>query len=106
MKPVAMIVSILLTVSPLLAETAAPAASAIPAFTRLGVRDTRFTLNGVPTFLYGLSMYGALGEPDQLLLAVQEGRDAVEGKTGTLDGQTGGGGNRRGRGGGGFGEKR
>jgi hypothetical protein len=69
MKPFALIMSILLTVSPLLAESSAPAASAVPASTRLAVQGTCFTLNGVPTFLYGLSMYGALGEPDQLLLA-------------------------------------
>lgn len=31
--------------------------------THLGVEGTRFTLNGVPTFLLGISYYGALGAP-------------------------------------------
>ena len=29
--------------------------------TELGITDTRFTLNGKPTFLYGISYYGGLG---------------------------------------------
>lgn len=37
------------------------------AATHLGIQGTRFTLNGQPAFLYGLSLYGALGEPDDLL---------------------------------------
>jgi hypothetical protein len=31
--------------------------------TELDVRDTRFTVNGTPTFLLGVSYYGALGAP-------------------------------------------
>ena len=63
MKSFARVVSILLTISPLFAENAAPAS------TRLAVQGTRFTLNGTPTFLYGLSMYGALGAPEPQLIA-------------------------------------
>jgi CubicO group peptidase (beta-lactamase class C family) len=33
--------------------------------TVLGIRDTRFTLNGVQTFLLGMSYYGALGAPEE-----------------------------------------
>ncbi len=33
--------------------------------TRLGTDGTRFTLNGKPTFLFGVSYYGALGAPDE-----------------------------------------
>jgi hypothetical protein len=32
--------------------------------TVLGTQDSRFTLNGKPTFLYGISYYGALGAPE------------------------------------------
>jgi hypothetical protein len=35
--------------------------------TRLGVRGTRFTINGRPTFLLGISYYGALGAPEKIL---------------------------------------
>jgi hypothetical protein len=35
--------------------------------TVLGVRDTRFTLDGQPTFLLGLSYYGALGAPEEFV---------------------------------------
>jgi hypothetical protein len=35
--------------------------------TRLGIDGARFTLNGQPAFLYGLSYYGALGAPEQLI---------------------------------------
>ena len=34
-----------------------------PTTTELGINGTRFTLNGTPTFLYGISYYGALGAP-------------------------------------------
>ena len=34
------------------------------AATDLGVRDTRFTINGEPMFLLGSSYYGALGAPE------------------------------------------
>jgi hypothetical protein len=45
-------------------------ASAVPGgkatgATVLGVRGTRFTLNGEPTFLLGMSYYGALGAPEE-----------------------------------------
>lgn len=33
--------------------------------TVLGVRDTRFTIDGKPTFLLGISYYGALGAPEE-----------------------------------------
>src|SRR5262249_41478580 len=33
--------------------------------TRLGTDGTRFTVNGRPAFLFGVSYYGALGAPDQ-----------------------------------------
>jgi hypothetical protein len=35
--------------------------------TVLGVRDTRFTLNGKPTFLLGMSYYGGLGAPEEFV---------------------------------------
>lgn len=35
--------------------------------TELEIRDTRFTLNGEPTFLLGISVYGALGAPEEFL---------------------------------------
>ena len=35
--------------------------------TVLGVRDTRFTLNGEPTFLLGISYYGGLGAPEEFV---------------------------------------
>jgi hypothetical protein len=35
------------------------------AVTRLGIAGTRFTVNGRPTFLFGVSYYGALGAPDE-----------------------------------------
>ncbi len=46
----------------------APSAAA-PADTVLGIADTRFTVNGKPTFLLGLSYYGALGAPEATLRA-------------------------------------
>jgi hypothetical protein len=43
-----------------------PAAEgAAPPATRLGTRGTRFTINGRPAFLYGISYYGALGAADE-----------------------------------------
>jgi hypothetical protein len=35
--------------------------------TELGIDGTRFTLNGSPAFLFGISYYGALGAPDAVL---------------------------------------
>ena len=35
--------------------------------TRLGVSKTCFTINGKPTFLLGISFYGALGEPEKFM---------------------------------------
>jgi hypothetical protein len=35
--------------------------------TVLGVQDTRFTLNGRPTFLLGISYYGGLGAPEDFV---------------------------------------
>ncbi|MCS6860328.1 MAG: hypothetical protein NZT92_08430, partial [Abditibacteriales bacterium] len=37
------------------------------AATALGIKDTQFTLNGKPTFLLGISYYGALGAPEELI---------------------------------------
>src|SRR5512147_1688527 len=36
--------------------------------TVLGVKGTRFTLNGDPVFLLGFSYYGALGAPESFVL--------------------------------------
>jgi len=33
----------------------------------LGINDTQFTLDGQPTFLLGISYYGALGAPEALI---------------------------------------
>jgi endo-1,4-beta-mannosidase len=47
-----------------------PAPVAVPggrAPTRLGIQGTQFTVNGEPTFLLGLSYYGALGAADEAL---------------------------------------
>ena len=35
--------------------------------TELGINGTQFTLNGTPTFLYGISYYGALGAPEEFI---------------------------------------
>ncbi len=35
--------------------------------TVLGIQGTRFTLNGKPTFLLGISYYGGLGAPEGFL---------------------------------------
>ena len=35
--------------------------------TTLGIQGTRFTLNGKPTFLLGISYYGGLGSPEAFL---------------------------------------
>jgi hypothetical protein len=45
--------------------TSHSAAAAEP--TTLGIDGARFTLNGKPTFLLGLSYYGALGAPEKLI---------------------------------------
>lgn len=37
------------------------------AVTQLGIEGTRFTLNGKSTFLLGISYYGALGAPEELV---------------------------------------
>lgn len=37
--------------------------------TRLGVDGARFTLDGKPAFLYGISYYGALGAPEETIRA-------------------------------------
>jgi hypothetical protein len=44
---------------------AACAAGAAPPPTRLGIQGSRFTLNGLPVFLLGISDYGALGAPEE-----------------------------------------
>lgn len=36
--------------------------------TELGISGTRFTINGKPTFLFGISFYGALGAPRQFII--------------------------------------
>ena len=36
--------------------------------TRLGVSETCFAINGKPTFLLGISFYGALGEPEEFMM--------------------------------------
>jgi len=48
------------------ARTAEPEEPKEPA-TRLGVKGTAFTLNGKPTFLYGISYYGGLGASEETL---------------------------------------
>ncbi len=49
-------------------QAGAPARGrAVQTRTVLGIQGTRFTLNGKPTFLLGMSYYGGLGAPDELL---------------------------------------
>ena len=36
--------------------------------TELGIKGTQFTINGTPTFLYGISYYGALGASEDFIL--------------------------------------
>lgn len=36
--------------------------------TELGIRGSHFTLNGVPTFLLGMSYYGGLGAPEEFIV--------------------------------------
>jgi len=43
-------------------------ASAAMASTELGIQGTSFTLNGKPTFLLGVSYYGALGASEEFIL--------------------------------------
>jgi len=45
----------------------AAAATSAGAKTRLGVEGTHFTINGKPTFLVGISYYGALGAPKEFV---------------------------------------
>ena len=40
--------------------------AASPPSTTLGIEGTRFTINGKPTFLLGISYYGAIGAPDSV----------------------------------------
>jgi hypothetical protein len=49
-----------------LAVRAVPAREGGPV-TRLGIAGSRFTVNDRPTFLFGVSYYGALGSPDETL---------------------------------------
>lgn len=37
--------------------------------TRIGIQGTEFTINGIPTFLYGISYYGGLGAPDEFIIS-------------------------------------
>lgn len=46
---------------------AALAAAAEPASTVLGIEQTRFTVNGRPTFLLGISYYAGLGAPEDFV---------------------------------------
>ena len=39
-----------------------------PTATELGIKGTQFTINGTPTFLYGISYYGALGASEEFIL--------------------------------------
>ena len=48
-------------------EARAPGDEESAGGTVLGTRGTRFTLNGGPTFLLGMSYYGALGAPEEFL---------------------------------------
>ena len=52
----------------ILAAEAPGLASTATHRTVLGVQGTQFTLNGRPTFLYGLSYYGALGVSQEFIL--------------------------------------
>ncbi|MFA0743737.1 MAG: hypothetical protein LASZOEIN_000515, partial [Candidatus Fervidibacter sp.] len=36
--------------------------------TELGIKGSQFTVNGKPTFLLGISYYGALGAPKEFIL--------------------------------------
>jgi hypothetical protein len=38
------------------------------ASSELGIKGTQFTINGKPTFLYGISYYGALGAPEDFII--------------------------------------
>lgn len=57
---------IVLTLSYLLAAVSISPASQTPT-TTLGIEGDRFTINGKPTFLFGLSYYGALGASKQFI---------------------------------------
>ena len=54
-------------VRPLLTFVLIVSAGSIAAATELGVDGTRFTLDGKPTFLLGVSYYGALGAPREFV---------------------------------------
>ncbi len=57
------------------AGRAAPGPASAEVSTKLGVDGARFTLNGKPTFLLGISYYAALGAPQEF---VQRDLDAME----------------------------
>jgi hypothetical protein len=44
-----------------------PNVFAVSDSTKLGVQGTKFTINGKPTFLFGISYYGALGARDEFI---------------------------------------
>lgn len=50
-----------------LLATTVTARVAAPQATDLGIQETQFTLNGKPTFLLGISYYGALGAPEEFI---------------------------------------
>jgi hypothetical protein len=61
-----------LMVAAVIDATSRPARSAPgapPAQTVLGIEGSRFTVNAMPTFLTGISYYGALGAPDAFIRA-------------------------------------
>ena len=51
----------------LMAEAVLDGANGSQASTRLGISDSRFTLNGKPAFLYGISYYAALGASEDFI---------------------------------------
>ncbi len=67
MKPDRPLVTILFVLLPAGGGWAEAPAAPAAGSTRLGVRGTQFTLNGKPEFLLGISYYGALGAPEDLV---------------------------------------
>ena len=43
--------------------------SSLPKATKLGIKGTQFTINGKPTFLYGISYYAGLGASEEFILS-------------------------------------
>src|SRR5215207_6811999 len=63
----ALLVFVSLGICVLPGRAAAEERSVVPVHTSLGIEGTRFTLNGRPTFLLGISYYAGLGASEEFI---------------------------------------